>query len=82
MERTRTNQSASHDSGTKKASGLDRNFAPQPEAAEADSPTAKPQGTLEDQVNTMESEGQAQPQEGDRTPEELEQEATDNKAGG
>ena len=28
-------------------------------------------GTLQDQVKTMESEGQAQPQEGDLTPEEL-----------
>jgi hypothetical protein len=31
-------------------------------AKDADSPASKPQGTLRDQVSTMESEGQAQPQ--------------------
>lgn len=36
--------------------------AAEPEAKDADRPAAKPQGSLSDQVATMESEGQAQPQ--------------------
>jgi hypothetical protein len=46
----------------------------EPQPRDAESPTAKPQGTLEDQISNMESEGQAQPQVGDRTPEDLERE--------
>jgi len=40
------------------------------EAKDADSTASKPQGTLQDQVKTMESEGQAQPQSDDLPPEE------------
>lgn len=36
--------------------------AAEPEVKDADRPAAKPQGSLRDQVATMESEGQAQPQ--------------------
>ena len=49
----------------------DGNRAPQAAPKDAVSPASKPQGILQDQVKTMESEGQAQPQEGDLTPEEL-----------
>jgi len=42
---------------------------PAPEVKDADSPASKPQGTLRDQVTTMESEGQAQPQSDDQPPE-------------
>ena len=41
------------------AAGHEPEVAP---AKDADSPASKPQGTLRDQVTTMESEGQAQPQ--------------------
>lgn len=37
---------------------------------DADRPEAKPHGTLKDQINTMEGEGQAQPQAGELPPEE------------
>jgi len=43
---------------------------PAPEVKDADSPASKPQGTLRDQVTTMESEGQAQPQSDEPPPEE------------
>lgn len=41
-----------------------------PQAKDADSPASKPQGTLRDQVSTMESEGQAQPQADDVPPDD------------
>ena len=41
-----------------------------PEVKDATSPASKPQGTLSDQVQTMESEGQSQPQAGELPPEE------------
>lgn len=43
---------------------------PEPVVKDATSPTSKPQGTLRDQVQTMESEGQAQPQADELPPEE------------
>ena len=49
-----------------------------PRANDADSPGSKPPGTLEDQVKTMKSEGQAQPQKGDLTPEELDDPMADS----
>ena len=70
MDNPRTDQPAPH-AGEKGKAGPDGNRAPQAVPKDADSPASKPQGTLQDQVKTMESEGQAQPQEGDRTPEEL-----------
>ena len=39
-------------------------------AKDATSPASKPQGTLQDQIKTMESEGQAQPQSDELPPEE------------
>ena len=39
-------------------------------AKDATSTASKPQGTLQDQVKTMESEGQAQPQSDELPPEE------------
>jgi hypothetical protein len=71
MEHPRPDQPAPHAEENVKASGPDGNRAPQVAPKDADSPASKPQGTLQDQVKTMESEGQAQPQEGDLTPEEL-----------
>jgi hypothetical protein len=41
-----------------------------PSPTDAESPASKPQGTLHDQVKTMESEGQAQPQADEVPPEE------------
>ena len=79
MNNTRTNQSAPHAGEKKKGAGLGGSSAPQPEPKDTDSPASKPQGTLQDQVKTMESEGQAQPQEGDSTPEELEREGFPRK---
>jgi hypothetical protein len=40
------------------------------EAKDATSTASKPQGTLQDQIKTMESEGQAQPQSDEVPPEE------------
>jgi hypothetical protein len=71
MDNPRTDQPAPHAGEKEKAAGPDGNRAPQGAPKDAVSPASKPQGTLEDQVKTMESEGQAQPQEGDLTPEEL-----------
>lgn len=71
MDNPRTDQPAPRAAQKVKATDPDRKRAPQAEPNDADSPAAKPQGTLEDQVQTMESEGQAQHQEGDLTPEEL-----------
>ena len=79
MENTRTDQPAPHAGEIEKGAGLDGKSAPQPKPKDANSPASKPQGTLDDQVTTMESEGQAQPQEGDRTPEELEREGFPKK---
>ncbi len=42
----------------------------QPPSKDADRPASKPHGTLHDQVTTMESEGQAQPQADELPPEE------------
>jgi hypothetical protein len=70
MDNPRTDQPAPH-AGEKEAAGPARDRAPQAAPKDADRPASKPQGTLQDQVKTMESEGQAQPQEGDLTPEEL-----------
>jgi hypothetical protein len=61
-----------HTEEKEKAGALSGKRVPQAAPKDANSPASKPQGTLQDQVTTMESEGQAQPQEGDRTPEELE----------
>ncbi len=41
-----------------------------PKVQDPTSPASKPQGTLSDQVQTMESEGQSQPQAGELPPEE------------
>jgi hypothetical protein len=70
MDNPRTDQTAPRAGEKEKPAGPDGNPAPQA-PKDADSPASKPQGTLQDQVKTMESEGQAQPQEGDLTPEEL-----------
>ena len=70
MDNPRTDPPAPHAGEKEKAVDPDGNRAHQA-AKDAASPASKPQGTLEDQVKTMESEGQAQPQEGDLTPEEL-----------
>ena len=70
MDNPRTDQTAPDAGEKEKPAGPDGNPAPQA-PKDADSPASKPQGTLQDQVTTMESEGQAQPQEGDLTPEEL-----------
>jgi hypothetical protein len=71
MDNPRTDQPAPHAGEKEKAAVTDDNRAPQAAPKDAGSPAAKPQGTLQDQVTTMESEGQAQPQQGDLTPEEL-----------
>jgi len=71
MDNPRTDQPAPHAGEKENAAGPAGNRVSQPAPRDADSPASKPQGTLQDQVKTMESEGQAQPQEGDLTPEEL-----------
>ena len=73
MDNPRTDQPAPHAGEKEKAAGQDGQAKPAatPKPKDATSPASKPQGTLDDQVKTMESEGQAQPQEGDPTPEEL-----------
>ena len=43
---------------------------PEAKIKDASSPASKPQGTLRDQVQTMESEGQSQPQADELPPEE------------
>jgi hypothetical protein len=72
MVKTLSDQSASRpvESGTPET---------QLKPKDATRPASQPQGTLDDQVKTMESEGQAQPQEGDRTPEELEREKRERR---
>ncbi len=74
MDNPRTDQPAPHAGEKEKGAGVDGNRATQPAPKDAASTTSKPQGTLRDQEQTMEAEGQAQPQEGDLTPEELERE--------
>lgn len=69
---TRTDQPAPHAGEKEKGAGVDEHSTPQLKPKDAKSPASKPHGTLFDQEQTMEAEGQAQPQEGDRTPEELE----------
>ena len=73
MDDTRTDRPAPRAGEKRKGAGPDGKPAPQrpPKPKDADSPASKPQGTLRDQEKTLESEGQAQPQEGDLTPEEL-----------
>jgi hypothetical protein len=64
MEPIKTDQPAPHAGEIEKATG--QLATPK----DADSPASKPQGTLHDQVTTMESEGQAQPQADEVPPEE------------
>jgi hypothetical protein len=59
MEPKKSDQPAPHAGEREKATGQDDVR-----------PAAKPQGTLHDQVKTMESEGQAQPQADEVPPEE------------
>ena len=67
MEPKKTDQPAPHAGQREKAAGQDRQTM-RPAAGggstpkDADRPASKPQGTLHDQVKTMESEGQGQPQ--------------------
>jgi len=72
MDNPRTDQPAPHAGEKEKAAGQDGQEKP-PAATkpkDATSPASKPQGTLADQVKTMESEGQAQPQADEVPPEE------------
>ena len=73
MDTKRTDKPAPHAGEKEKGAGLDGRPAPLPDAT---SPASKPHGTLRDQEKTMEAEGQAQPQEGDLTPEELERQGS------
>lgn len=61
MEPKKTDQPPPPAGEREKPTGQDR---------QADSPASKPQGTLRDQITTMESEGQAQPQADELPPEE------------
>lgn len=61
MEPKKSDQPTPHAGEREKASGQD---------GQADRPASKPQGTLYDQIKTMESEGQAQPQADELPPEE------------
>jgi hypothetical protein len=72
MTNPRTDQPAPHAGEKEKGAGVDdapvslpTPKAPATAPKDADSPHSRPQGTLEDQEQTMESEGQAQPQDGD-----------------
>ena len=58
MTPQKTDQPAPHAGEREKTAGQ----AEQATAHDATSPASKPQGTLGDQIKTMESEGQAQPQ--------------------
>jgi hypothetical protein len=75
MAPTKTDQPAPHAGEVEKAAGQDGQLK-RPAAVggstpkDADRPASKPQGTLGDQVTTMESEGQAQPQSDELPPEE------------
>ncbi len=75
MEPKKNDQPAPHAGEREKAAGEDRQASPLPYGSDptpkdADRPASKPQGTLDDQVATMESEGQAQPQADELPPEE------------
>jgi hypothetical protein len=72
MDKPRVDQPAPHAEEKGETAARDGKGAPHAAPKDAEIPASKPQGTLEDQVQTMASEGQAQPQEGDLTPEELE----------
>jgi hypothetical protein len=75
MEPKKTDQPAPHAGEREKAAGQDGQ-SKRPVAAsgstpkDADRPASKPQGTLHDQVKTMESEGQGQPQADELPPEQ------------
>ncbi|MGD9904775.1 MAG: hypothetical protein AB7U83_15030 [Vicinamibacterales bacterium] len=64
MSPPRRTQSGARTDGAKDAGG--KVPAPATPPKDADSPTSKPHGTVADQVATMESEGQAQPQADER----------------
>lgn len=70
MNNPRTDHPAPHAGEKEKGAGVDEQATPLPTPKDADSPRSKPHGTLKDQEQTMESEGQAQPQDGDLTPDE------------
>ena len=71
MEPHKTDQPAPHAGEREKTSGQPgKAMPPDPPPKDADSPASKPQGSLHDQVKTMESEGQAQPQADEVAPEE------------
>jgi hypothetical protein len=70
MEPYKTDQPAPHAGEREKATGQPGQATPPPTPKDADSPASKPQGTLQDQVKNMESEGQAQPQADEVPPEE------------
>lgn len=74
MANLRIDQPAPHAGEKEKAAGLGEHPATQAVTKDAVSTASKPQGTLRDQEQTMEAEGQAQPQAGDLTPDELERE--------
>ena len=76
MDPEKTDHSAHHADQREKAAG-DRGQEQPPAASgggpapkNEDRPACKPQGTLHDQVATLESEGRAQPQADELTPEE------------
>jgi len=70
MEPKKTDQPAPHAGEREEAAGQGMENARPPTPKDADRPASKPQGTLQDQIKTMESEGQAQPQAGDLHPQE------------
>ena len=75
MEPKKTDQPARHRGEREKAAGQVRQER-RPAAVgdstpkDADRPASKPQGTVQDQVTTRESEGQAQPQSDELPPKE------------
>ena len=71
MEPTNRDQPAPQAGERATAAGQDGQTKPHTSTAkDAERPASKPQGTLHDQVKTMESEGQAQPQADEVPPEE------------
>ncbi len=71
MEPTKTDQPAPPAGEREKRTGQPGQATPPaPTPKDAQSSASKPQGTLDDQVKTMESEGQAQPQADEVPPEE------------
>jgi hypothetical protein len=71
MEPTKSDQPEPSTGERTQTTRQDGKSKPQPSTPkDADRPAAKPQGTLHDQVKTMESEGQAQPQADEVPPEE------------